>query len=104
MAGIHLRSHRSAFAAVVPQFQTAMREAGRRREEVEVSLKVRLRFGAGPDPQPPLHGTPEQVIATVKQYQAHGVQHLVLDSVPETIDNALATMERFVRDVRPALG
>jgi hypothetical protein len=51
-----------------------------------------------------LHGTLEQVIATVKQYQALGVQHLVLDFVPETIDNALATMERFVRDVRPALG
>jgi alkanesulfonate monooxygenase SsuD/methylene tetrahydromethanopterin reductase-like flavin-dependent oxidoreductase (luciferase family) len=70
----------------------------------EVSLKVRLRFGAGPDPQPPLSGSPEQVIATVKQYQALGVQHLVLDFVPETIDNALATMDRFARDVRPALG
>jgi probable F420-dependent oxidoreductase len=93
-----------AFKAVVPQFQAAVREAGRRPEDIEVSLKIRLRFGAGPDPQPPLHGSPEQVIATVKQYQALGVQHLVLDFVPETVDNALATMDRFVRDVRPALG
>jgi alkanesulfonate monooxygenase SsuD/methylene tetrahydromethanopterin reductase-like flavin-dependent oxidoreductase (luciferase family) len=70
---------------------------------VEISLKIRLRFGDGPDPQPPLHGSPERVIAAIKQYQALGVQHLVLDFIPETIDNALATMDRFVRDVRPAL-
>jgi hypothetical protein len=44
------------------------------------------------------------VIATGKPYQALGVQHLVFDFVPETIDNALATMNRFVREVRPALG
>jgi probable F420-dependent oxidoreductase len=88
----------------VQQFQAAVREAGRRPEDIEVSLKVRLRFGDGPNPQPPLHGNPEQVIATVKQYQALGVQHLVLDFVPETIDNALATMDRFTRDVRPSLG
>jgi len=32
------------------------------------------------------------------------VQHLVLDFVPETIDNALATMDRLARDVHPAPG
>lgn len=93
-----------AFKEVVPQFQAAVREAGRRPEDIEVSLKVRLRFGDGPDPQPPLRGSPEQVIASIGQYQALGVQHLILDFVPETIDNALATMDRFTREVRPALG
>jgi hypothetical protein len=39
-----------------------------------------------------------------QQYQALAVQHLVLDFVPDTIDNALATMDRFAREVRPALG
>jgi probable F420-dependent oxidoreductase len=93
-----------ALKAVVPQFHAAVREVGRRPEDIEVSVKVRLRFGDGPDPQPPLSGSPEQVIAAVKQYQALGVQHLVLDFVPETIDNALATMDRFAHEVRPALG
>jgi alkanesulfonate monooxygenase SsuD/methylene tetrahydromethanopterin reductase-like flavin-dependent oxidoreductase (luciferase family) len=93
-----------AFKAVVPQFQAAVREAGRRPEDIEIPVKVRLRFGDGPDPQPPLAGNPGQVIATVKQYQALGVQHLVLDFVPEPIDNALAIMDRFAREVRPALG
>ena len=92
-----------AFNAVVPQFHAAVKEAGRRPEDIEVSLKVRLRFGDGPAPQPPLHGSPAQVIATIKAYEALGVQHLVLDFVPETIDNVLATMERFAREVRPAL-
>src|SRR5919198_3572801 len=92
-----------AFNAVVPQFHAAVKEAGRRPEDIEVSLKVRLRFGDGPAPQPPLHGSPAQVIATIKAYEALGVQHLVLDFVPETIDNVLATIERFAREVRPAL-
>ena len=92
-----------AFKVVVPQFHAAVKEAGRRPEDIEVSLKVRLRFGDGPAPQPPLHGSPAQVIATIKAYEALGVQHLVLDFVPETIDNVLATMERFAREVRPAL-
>jgi probable F420-dependent oxidoreductase len=92
-----------AFKAVVPQFHAAVKEAGRRPEDIEISLKVRLRFGDSPDPEPPLHGSPAQVIATIRQYEALGVQHLVLDFVPETIDNILATMDRFARQVRPAL-
>jgi probable F420-dependent oxidoreductase len=88
---------------LVGQFHTAVQEAGRSLAEFEISLKVRLRFGSGPDPQPPLHGSPEEVIATIQQYQALGVQHLVLDFAPETIGNALATLERFVREVRPAV-
>jgi hypothetical protein len=44
------------------------------------------------------------VIAAVKRYQALGVQYPVLDVVLEPIDNALATMDRLARGVRPALG
>ena len=91
-----------ALAPIVPQFHAAVREAGRQVAELEISLKVRLRFGDGPEPLAPLHGSPEQVITTIKQYQALGVQHLILDFAPETIGNALATLERFVREVRPA--
>jgi probable F420-dependent oxidoreductase len=92
-----------ALGQVMPQFHAAVQAAGRRLEEFDISVKVRLRFGAGPEPQPPLHGSPEQVVATIKQYRDLGVQHLVLDFAPETIGNALATLERFVREVRPAL-
>ncbi|MGQ4807443.1 F420-dependent glucose-6-phosphate dehydrogenase [Candidatus Entotheonellaceae bacterium PAL068K] len=102
--GWHPLAHTpDSLAPLVAQFHAAVHAAGRRPDELEISLKVRLRFGAGPDPQPPLHGTPEQVITTIKQYEALGVHHLVLDFAPETIDNALSTLDRFVREVRPAL-
>jgi probable F420-dependent oxidoreductase len=91
-----------ALAPLLPQFHAALREAGRRVEDVEISLKVRLRFGNSAEPPPPLHGNPDHVIATIKQYRDLGVQHLVLDCAPETIGNTLATLERFVREVRPA--
>ncbi len=87
---------------IMAQFRTAMQDAGRPLQEVEVSLRVRLRFGETSDSLPPLHGSPEQVIDTIKQYEALGVQHLVIDAIPETIDNALSTFERFVREVVPA--
>ncbi len=87
---------------IMAQFRTAMQDAGRPLQEVEVSLRVRLRFGETSDSPLPLHGSPEQVIDTIKQYEALGVQHLVIDAIPETIDNALSTFERFVREVVPA--
>lgn len=90
-------------AAIIPQFHAAMKEAGRQPEDCEISIKLRLRFGKGPDPQPPLHGNPERVIETIRQYQELGVKHLVLDFAPETIGNALSTLERFVREVRPQI-
>jgi probable F420-dependent oxidoreductase len=92
-----------ALAPLVPQFQAAVKEAGRELAEFEVSIKVRLRFGEGPEPQPPLHGSPADIIASLERYRLLGVQHVVLDFSPETIGNALATLERFVREVRPAL-
>jgi probable F420-dependent oxidoreductase len=92
----------AALAPLMPRFYAAVKEAGRHRDDLEVSLKVRLRFGDNLEPPPPLHGSPEQVIATIQQYRDLGVQHLVLDFAPETIGNALATMECFVREVRPA--
>ena len=92
-----------ALAPIVPQFHAAVKAAGRELAEFEVSIKVRLRFGEGPEPQPPLHGSPADIIASLERYRLLGVQHVVLDFSPETIGNALATLERFVREVRPAL-
>jgi hypothetical protein len=45
-----------------------------------------------------------QASATIKHSHRLGVHYLNLDFVLETIDNALATMGRFARDVRTALG
>jgi hypothetical protein len=61
---------------------------------------------AATDPTPTYRcaASPEQVIATIKHDQRLGVQHLILDFVRETIDNALATTDRCPCGVRPALG
>lgn len=90
------------FEPVMARFQAAMQDAGRPLHEVEVSLRVRLCFDTAPDPGLPLHGSPEQVIGTIQRYQALGVQHLIIDAIPETIDHALATFERFSHEVMPA--
>jgi probable F420-dependent oxidoreductase len=91
-----------ALAPLVPQFHAAVHTAGRQLAEFEVSIKLRLRFGEGPEPQPPLYGSPQNIIARLKQYRDLGVHHVVFDFIPETVGNALATLERFVREVRPA--
>jgi alkanesulfonate monooxygenase SsuD/methylene tetrahydromethanopterin reductase-like flavin-dependent oxidoreductase (luciferase family) len=91
-----------ALAPIVRQFHAAVHVAGRELTEFDVSIKLRLRFGKGPEPQPPLHGSPADIIASLEQYRDLGVQHVVLDFQPETIGHALTTLERFVREVRPA--
>jgi hypothetical protein len=48
--------------------------------------------------------SPEQVITTIKHDQRLSAEHLSLDFMPETIDNALATTDRCARGMRPALG
>lgn len=86
----------------MPHLHAALQDVGRQPENVEVSLRIRLRFGNEPGPKAPLHGTPAQTIATIKQYETLGVQHLILDCIPETMANALESFGRFVREVRPA--
>ena len=49
-------------------------------------------------------GSPEQIIATIKHDQRLGTAHIILDSVPETIDNILVTIGSCAGGVRPALG
>ncbi len=88
---------------LVEKFHGVVREEGRSLAEIEITLKARLRFGESPDPQPHTSGSPEQVLATVQRYQALGVAHLILDFIPETIDNAMATLDCFAREVRPCL-
>ena len=79
--------------------------------EVGVSLIVRGHEAtpqnlAAMDPTPTYlcTGSPEQVIATIKHDQRLGARHLILDFVPETIANTLATTDRCARGVRSALG
>lgn len=58
----------------------------------------------------PLIGTPDDIVNDLRQFKELGVQHFVLDtfySVPEldreTLADALRTIERFAREIRPAV-
>lgn len=65
-----------------------------------------LRLSAQRDGSPkrtPLSGTPEQVIETLRRFEALGVTTVVLGADTKDRRASLAAMERFAREIRPAL-
>ena len=79
--------------------------AGRAPEEVAIALKLPLTFQDHPpaDGQFATQGRPADIVDAIRRYRDEGIAHLVMDFVPERLDTALETMERFAQDVRPAL-
>jgi probable F420-dependent oxidoreductase len=64
-----------------------------------------LRLSAQRDDSPqrtPLSGTREQVIETLRQFEAMGVTNVVLGTDTKDRRASLAAMERFAKEVRPA--
>jgi alkanesulfonate monooxygenase SsuD/methylene tetrahydromethanopterin reductase-like flavin-dependent oxidoreductase (luciferase family) len=51
--------------------------------------------------RPLFQGTPADVIADIRAYQALGVTHFVFDPTVQDLKAVLANMERFAHDVRP---
>ena len=43
------------------------------------------------------------IVSAIKRYEELGATHFTFDYNPETLDNALYTMERFANEVRPKL-
>ena len=82
-----------------------MDAAGRKMEHLTIGVKSMLTFQDGPpgEGQMPTEGTPEMIISAIKRYQEMGATHFTFDFTPETLDNALYTMERFVNEIRPKL-
>jgi probable F420-dependent oxidoreductase len=83
-------------------------KAGRDPESVALTFRAPLdvvspRIKTSGGDRVPLRGTAEQVAADVRDYQAVGVTHLVLDPAASELKGYLAIMERFAEDVRPRL-
>ena len=80
-----------------------LEQEGRSPEEVAICPKGHLAFRDTPAPegQWPLEGRSADIIAGIRRFGELGVSHLVLDYTPETLQQALDTMERFVQEVRP---
>ena len=72
---------------------------------VALAVKGPLTFQDGPpgDEQFPTQGRPDDIAEGLRRYAELGVKEVVLDFVPETLETALDTMERFAQEVRPKL-
>jgi probable F420-dependent oxidoreductase len=82
-----------------------MEAAGRKLEDLDIGVKTMLTFQDGPpaEGQMPTEGTPEMIVSAIKRYEELGATHFTFDVTPESLKQALYTMERFVNEVRPKL-
>ncbi|MDO8611206.1 MAG: LLM class F420-dependent oxidoreductase [Dehalococcoidia bacterium] len=86
--------------------QSLAREAGRDPDGLALSVRWPLSILDAPgDGSQPFIGTVEQVGETLRRYQSLGVAHVVFEPpILAGIDAALATLERFAREVRGEFG
>jgi probable F420-dependent oxidoreductase len=94
------------YAMKVTQLHGAAREAGRNAGSIALTfyafMEVRSPCGKGrAGDQPLLQGTPAEVIADIRAYQAVGVTHFVFSAMTHEMDTVLDNMKRFAEDVRP---
>lgn len=97
-----------AYAVCVARIQAHAREAGRDPAAITLTLRVPMetraaRAKAPAGDRPLFQGTPDEVLADLRRYQALGVSHVVFDPVRPDLRAWLATLERFAGEVRPRL-
>jgi len=74
--------------------------AGRGHERFDVCLRILLKFS--PDAAPrPMTGPPAKVVEDLLAYHRAGVTHVVLDTVMDSAEGMMDTLERFATEVRP---
>jgi len=89
------------YAVRVPVVRAAAEEAG---QPVPVfSARFRVAFGAHEVPFFMVAGTPEQMIATLREFADVGVAHVAVDFAQTDPARLVPLIERFDREVRAAL-
>jgi alkanesulfonate monooxygenase SsuD/methylene tetrahydromethanopterin reductase-like flavin-dependent oxidoreductase (luciferase family) len=76
-------------------------EAGR--GPIPITARVNVRFGAPPASGYAITGTPDEMLAEVRAYEALGVEELAFSFGETDAELARASIERFDRDVLAAL-
>jgi alkanesulfonate monooxygenase SsuD/methylene tetrahydromethanopterin reductase-like flavin-dependent oxidoreductase (luciferase family) len=89
------------YAPRVPIIKAAAAEAGR--AEPRFSARFRVAFGQHNVPFFMLSGTPDQMIATLREFAAVGVSHVAVDFAETDADKLTRLIEQFDAEVRAAL-
>ena len=76
---------------------------GRNADSLELAVKVPIIFqnDAPGEGQYYTQGRPEDMVESLQRFMEIGASHFVLDLVPETMENAMETMQRFAEEVMP---
>ena len=96
------------YAASVKLLHGWAAEAGRDPASITLTFRAPMevrspRAKAPGGDRPTLQGTPDEVLADLRRYQALGVSHVVFDPVRPEMRSLLDSMRRFADDVRPKL-
>jgi len=91
-------------AEKIARLRTLLRKAGRAEDAVTVSVTAPVVVTKTPaSPRPLLHGSPDQIAADLRQYQALGVQNFAANLPGADIAQQSEAMDQFMREVVPLL-
>jgi alkanesulfonate monooxygenase SsuD/methylene tetrahydromethanopterin reductase-like flavin-dependent oxidoreductase (luciferase family) len=91
-------------AAKIARLRTLIREAGRPEEAVTISFTAPIAFADTSAPaRPLLQGSPDEIAADLRRYQALGVRNFNLNLPGRSIGEQQDAMERFACEVRPLI-
>jgi len=88
----------------IGRLRTLLREAGRAEDAVAISVTAPVVVTKTPaKPRPLLHGSPEQIAADLRQYQALGAENFNVNLPGADIAQQSEAMDQFMREVVPLL-
>lgn len=82
-------------------------EEGRKRGDVELTLRLRLAIDSDRDDSGALRGSTAQIVDAIGRYAEIDVSHMTLDVQPIEpggVDGQIAAMQQFADEVRPQVG
>jgi probable F420-dependent oxidoreductase len=83
--------------AALPHLKRLAERYGRRVEEIEISIRLRLQSDR-------MTGTVDHLTETIAKYQAAGAHHILLDPSFDFLptDKLIEMMEKFAQEIRPS--
>ena len=93
-----------ALAVEVRKLHGLLDARGRPPESVVVAVKIPVWLGdRRSGPREPMHGSSAEVAEDLRRYRAVGVSHFILDWITKDPGEMAETLDRFAREVRPAV-